>query len=48
TVRALEEAIRIAQGTSEAVKDTAWALARAAKEAIEAPQIAAKERWLNG
>ena len=47
-LRALGEAIGIANQTSEAVKRTGWALADAAKEAIEAPQRVAKERWLNG
>ena len=47
-LRALGEAIGIANQTSEAVKRTGWALADAAREAIEAPQRADKERWLNG
>ena len=46
-LRALDEAIGIANQTSEAVKSTSWALAKAAKEVIEAPQRAAKERWVN-
>ena len=45
---ALEEAIGIAQRTSDSVIDTSWALSRAAKEAIEAPEIEAKKKWWNG
>jgi hypothetical protein len=47
-LRALGEAIVIANQTSEAIKKTGWALADAAKEAIEAPQRAVRECWLNG
>ncbi len=47
-LRALGEAIVIANQTSEVIKKTGWALADAAKKAIEAPQRAVRERWLNG
>jgi dihydroxyacetone kinase len=47
-LRALGDAIVIANQTSEAIKKTGWGLADAAKEAIEAPQRAVKERWMNG
>lgn len=45
---ALEEAIGIAQKTSDSVIDTSWELFRAAREAIEAPEIEAKKKWWNG
>ena len=47
-VRALSEAIEIANQTSESVKRIGWDLANAAREAIEAPRRAVKERWFNG
>ena len=46
-VRALSEAMRSTQGTSILVRDTAQALAKAAREAIDAPARATKDKWMN-
>jgi len=44
----LEEAISVAQRTSDSVTDTAWELSRAPREVIETPEREAKAKWWQG